>query len=71
MPSGRLIQQYGEFAEDGSAERRFDNGPAVRRRHQPRRAPHAKMRPGNPAPAMGMGTGAGVGSFAFRFARCS
>src|SRR5262249_45411690 len=31
-----------------------------RRRHQPRRPPPAKIRPGRPAPAMGPGTGAGV-----------
>jgi hypothetical protein len=30
-----------------------------RRRHQPRRAPLAKIRPGKPAPAMGAGTAAG------------
>src|SRR6476660_6537857 len=29
----------------------------VRRRHQPRRPPLAKIRPGSPAPAMGPGTG--------------
>src|SRR5215469_17078029 len=29
-----------------------------RRRHQPRRPPPAKIRPGRPAPAMGPGTGA-------------
>jgi len=29
-----------------------------RRRHQPRRPPLAKIRPGSPAPAMGPGTGA-------------
>jgi len=31
-----------------------------RRRHQPRRPPPAKIRPGRPAPAMGPGTAAGV-----------
>src|SRR5262249_43267120 len=30
-----------------------------RRRHQPRRPPPAKIRPGSPAPAMGPGTGVG------------
>jgi uncharacterized protein (DUF1501 family) len=30
-----------------------------RRRHQPRRPPLAKIRPGSPAPAIGPGTGAG------------
>ena len=29
-----------------------------RRRHQPRRPPHAKIRPGRPAPAIGPGTDA-------------
>src|SRR5262245_65892607 len=33
---------------------------ACRRRHQPRRPPPAKMRPGRPAPAMGPGTGTGA-----------
>ena len=31
-----------------------------RRRHQPRRPPHAKIRPGRPAPATGAGTVAGA-----------
>src|SRR5262245_932967 len=31
-----------------------------RRRHQPRRPPTAKIRPGRPAPAMGPGTAEGV-----------
>jgi hypothetical protein len=30
-----------------------------RRRHQPRKPPHAAIRPGRPAPAMGPGTGLG------------
>src|SRR5215471_1863476 len=33
-----------------------------RRRHQPRRPPPAKIRPGSPAPAMGPGTGTDGGS---------
>jgi hypothetical protein len=33
-----------------------------RRRHQPRKPPLAKIRPGRPAPAMGAGTGAEAGA---------
>src|SRR5262249_31538986 len=32
----------------------------LRRRHQPRRPPHAAIRPGRPAPAMGPGTATGT-----------
>src|SRR5262245_3414713 len=43
------------------SKRREQTAPEVqaiffRRRHQPRRPPHAKIRPGSPAPAMGPGT---------------
>src|SRR5262245_65007829 len=43
------------------SKRREQTAPEVqaiffRRRHQPRRPPPAKIRPGNPAPAMGPGT---------------
>jgi hypothetical protein len=33
-----------------------DAAQGIRRRHQPRRPPQAKIRPGNPAPAIGPGT---------------
>jgi hypothetical protein len=39
-----------------------------RRRHQPRRPPLAKIRPGSPAPAMGPGTGTGTASSSGEFA---
>jgi hypothetical protein len=47
-------------AEDAAKEV-YGLGPSVqaiffRRRHQPRRPPLAKIRPGSPAPAMGTGT---------------
>src|SRR5256885_17024285 len=42
------------WIEIGEAQAAF-----VRRRHQPRRPPLAKIRPGRPAPAMGAGTGGG------------
>jgi hypothetical protein len=35
---------------------RFAQAVRCRRRHQPRRPPHASIRPGSPAPAMGPGT---------------
>src|SRR5262249_12686192 len=40
---------------------------AVRRRHQPRRPPLAKIRPGRPAPTMGPGTN---GLTAGKYAHC-
>jgi len=42
-----------------------------RRRHQPRRPPTAKIRPGRPAPAMGPGTGTPAGSTQIAPARCA
>src|SRR5262249_58418684 len=39
-----------------------------RRRHQPRRPPHAKIRPGRPAPTIGPGTATDVLSVANPFA---
>jgi hypothetical protein len=47
------------LAEPVTSASCFPQAVRCRRRHQPRRPPLAKIRPGRPAPARGAGTGVG------------
>jgi hypothetical protein len=57
LPRGASIAPEHDAADQAAVATR-----AARsfRRHQPRRPPLAKIRPGSPAPAMGLGTAEGV-----------
>src|SRR5262249_57358204 len=58
---GLIVQSYRAFSSPplGRPTRLSRQAIFRRRRHQPRRPPPAKIRPGSPAPAMGPGTAAG------------